>query len=69
MFYKRLAKLGKSVLPLAMATLMVAGAAVAARVDNRRRGDVVVEFEWCLARSRQNMRTGIRRCFLGTRRG
>ena len=31
MFYKRLAKLGKSVLPLAMATLMVAGAAVAAR--------------------------------------
>jgi ABC-type branched-subunit amino acid transport system substrate-binding protein len=29
MFYKRLAKLGKSVLPLAMATLMVAGAAVA----------------------------------------
>ena len=55
MFHKRQAKLGKSVLPLAMAVLMAVGTTVTLAVDDTRCCYVVIEFERCLARSWQDM--------------
>ena len=69
MISKGLFRLPKSVLPLAMTAVIIAGTSIALSSTTAGRGDVGVEFERRVARSRQNMRTGTRWCLLGPRCG